>query len=287
MFLAGRSAASVGTADEWAPLTPSSRNRKQHSTPTPVRVWNFQNVAEEPWADESGSPRQTLPPHLLSTIAPYTSTAQYTASLSPFELTMLHASYRMMEKLHIVTELLNEAMDVAFLPALARETPVLFWMSLFFLSLSSAARVSSALSMLPRLLPNCRRKYFLSTLVYVVEPSTGLAMLQPLLSTTTSDKNLDERVSLLHDNDRVAAKAQLKSAFATLVFEDLPEAVIEVRSRLRHPDLLGSAQPTNFSSALAQFSYLFSSGKATPIFMLSLVTTLLHAFMYVRAAHRA
>jgi len=54
----------------------------------------------------------------------------------------------------------------------------------------------------------------------------------------------------------VTAKAQLKSAFATLVFEDLPEAIIDI-------------------------SYLFSSGKATPILMLSLVTTFLHTFMQI------
>jgi len=51
MFLPGRSDAKVtGTADEWAPLTPSSRNRKHPTQPTPM---DFSNLAD----NESGLPR--------------------------------------------------------------------------------------------------------------------------------------------------------------------------------------------------------------------------------------
>ena len=94
--------------------------------------------------------------------------------------------------------------------------------------MSILTRLYSSFSLLPSLLPNKRKEFIIATLIYIIEPKTGLQLFQPILKMKTDETNDDERVALTHNVDKKTALAIRRSCVGTLCFEDVPELLIEI-----------------------------------------------------------
>ena len=178
-----------------------------------------------------------------------------TNALSPLQVMLLHDGARLLRYFTTVLELLNEAMDVLFLPQLWDTDPVLFWISLGFLVFTVLVRISVCAGFVPRLKAGRLAAFTKGALIYTLEPNAGMSYIEPLLETQSRGASVDERTILTHELDRATALATLKSTFAMVLFEDLPELAVEVAFVVKTKG---------------------SASAAGPIFLLSATTTLMH-----------
>ena len=204
---------------------PVSQSRaSQHEPLRPPPTQTSPAASEERYAPKTSD---------FAHIASHQAVLAEIASLSPLQITLMRDASRILQHFSSSLELLNEAMDVTFLPELRRATPSLYYVSLAFLGLMMATRLYIVLSFLRgRVKPGHFTAFLRGALVYLLEPNLGMQFIEPHLKNQSFERNVDERTILTHEVDGRVARATLKSTAVMVLFEDLPEVrgVCEERS---------------------------------------------------------
>lgn len=168
---------------------------------------------------------------------------------------------RFLEGFTIAVEIANEAMDFAMLSVYLQEDTTLFWISLLAISLTLIARVCEVLRYIGKGLvkPFKRWAFARAAVVFVIEPSAGLELLEPTLMTTKIEKNKFGRITssraMAQEIDRLIMDSGVRASLIMVLSEDIPELVTSLAYLVRR----GSEHKS-----------------AGTLFYLSLFTTTLH-----------